>query len=424
MLRQAQALAPKTKLNQTLRSWLPILQSSLDELKETLEPFVAENPFISIEHKNLIQPGKNTKKNFFTEITRSSVSDTIESVSIYKQSLYEKLIEQINPPLFPTTKSQEIAQKIVECINHEGYFEYDVAVFKEIERNDVERVRARFAYLEPVGVGAVDFKESFLFQLSQSEVSDEVYECAKQIILNFENIERLIKLKHYDEALKIIKKFKNPPAIEYMDEPLPITPDIIISTDENGISVSVNDDFYPQVVLDTQGHNESDEFISSRVKEGRDLIDALSMRKATLYKIGLMIVEYQYDYFFGGDIKPMKLRDIAEDLGRSASTISRAIANKFIASPRGTIAMKSFFTAALDEDVSNAMIKEFLVNLIKNENRAKPLGDQQILELIQKEFNITIVRRTITKYRKALNIGSSSERKKAYYISGLSFERL
>ena len=416
MLRQKQTLAPKIKLNQTLRSWLPILQSGLDELKETLEPFIKENPFATIEHKNLEKSEK--KRNFFEQVSKNSVSESIEALSIYKESLYEKLVSQINPPLFPTQKSQDIAYKIIECLDDEGYFSYDDEIFAGFNEGEVERVRARFAYLEPCGVGAKDLKESFLFQLSETEASNEIIECAKKIILNFENIEKLRKLKFYDDALKIIKKFKNPPAIEYLEEASQKVPDIFVLSTSSGISVQINDDYYPEISIDTEGLDEKEAFVSSRIKEASELIDALEMRKATLYKIGLMIVEYQYDYFLGGDIKPMKLKDLADELGRNPSTISRAIANKYLSSPRGTVALKNFFATGFDEETSNAAIKEFLLELIKNEDHKKPLSDLKIQELIQAKFNIQIVRRTITKYRKILNIGSSSQRKKIYQING------
>lgn len=416
MLRQKQTLAPKIKLNQTLRSWLPILQSGLDELKETLEPFIKENPFATIEHKNLEKSEK--KRNFFEQVSRNSVSESIEALSIYKESLYEKLISQINPPLFPTQKSQDIAYKIIECLDDDGYFSYDDEIFAGFNEGEVERVRARFAYLEPCGVGAKDIKESFLFQLSEVEASEEIIECARKIILNFENIEKLRKLKFYDDALKIIKKFKNPPAIEYLEEASQKVPDIFVLSTSSGISVQINDDYYPEILVDTEGLDEKETFVSSRIKEASELIDALEMRKATLYKIGLMIVEYQYDYFLGGDIKPMKLKDLADELGRNPSTISRAIANKYLSCSRGTVALKNFFATGFDEETSNAAIKEFLLELIKNEDRKKPLSDLKIQELIQAKFNIQIVRRTITKYRKILNIGSSSQRKKIYQING------
>ena len=416
MLRQKQTLAPKIKLNQTLRSWLPILQSGLDELKETLEPFIKENPFATIEHKNLEKSEK--KRNFFEQVSKNSVSESIEALSTYKESLYEKLVSQINPPLFPTQKSQDIAYKIIECLDDEGYFSYDDEIFAGLCESEVERVRARFAYLEPCGVGAKDVKESFLFQLSEAEASNEIIECAKKIILNFENIEKLRKLKFYDDALKIIKKFKNPPAIEYLEEASQKVPDIFVLSTSSGISVQINDEYYPEISIDTEGLDEKEAFVSSRIKEASELIDALEMRKATLYKIGLMIVEYQYDYFLGGDIKPMKLKDLADELGRNPSTISRAIANKYLSSSRGTVALKNFFATGFDEETSNAAIKEFLLELIKNEDHKKPLSDLKIQELIQAKFNIQIVRRTITKYRKILNIGSSSQRKKIYQING------
>lgn len=416
MLRQKQTLAPKIKLNQTLRSWLPILQSGLDELKETLEPFIKENPFATIEHKNLEKSEK--KRNFFEQVSKNSVSESIEALSIYKESLYEKLVSQINPPLFPTQKSQDIAYKIIECLDDEGYFSYDDEIFADFNEGEVERVRARFAYLEPCGVGAKDVKESFLFQLGEAEASDEIIECAKKIILNFENIEKLRKLKFYDDALKIIKKFKNPPAVEYLEEASQKVPDIFVLSTSSGISVQINDEYYPEISIDTEGLDEKETFVSSRIKEASELIDALEMRKATLYKIGLMIVEYQYDYFLGGDIKPMKLKDLADELGRNPSTISRAIANKYLSSSRGTVALKNFFATGFDEETSNAAIKEFLLELIKNEDHKKPLSDLKIQELIQAKFNIQIVRRTITKYRKILNIGSSSQRKKIYQING------
>ncbi|QKG29371.1 RNA polymerase factor sigma-54 [Campylobacter sp. RM16187] len=414
MLRQTESLALKGKLSATLRSWLPILSSSIEELKETLEPFVADNPFVTIEHRSQ----NYFKKNYFTEISKNSVSDSIETYTIFKESLYDKLISQIDKPLFPTKKSQDIAKKIVECLNDEGYFNWDDEIFTGFDRDEVERVRSRFAYLEPCGVGAYDYKESFLFQLNEFELDDELYKSAKFIIENFENLDRITKINRYDEAIAIVRKFKNPPAIEYLSDQVAKIPDIFISSGSAGIEIGVNDEFYPEILLDTEGLDTKNEFVSSRIKEAKDLVDALDMRKATLRKIALMIVEYQYDYFFGGDMKPMKLKDIADDLGRNPSTISRAISNKYLQCSRGLVPIKSFFSAAIDEEVSNSTIKDFVTDIVKNENPQKPLSDLKILELIQSKFGVTMVRRTITKYRKALNIGSSSERKRIYMMQG------
>ncbi|WP_096028313.1 RNA polymerase factor sigma-54 [Campylobacter lanienae] len=412
-MKLSQKLTTKAKLNQTLRSWLPILQASSDELKEILEPFLEKNPFAQIEPNP-----KSRSLNFYNDLYKTSISDTIESSIVYKESLYEKLYKQIDDRLFPSKRSKEIANLIIESISDEGYFEWDDKKFANFTKDEVERIRARFAYLEPVGVGAVDYKESFIFQLNDLCDDDEIYKLCVEIIENFENISKFTKRKNYDIAMNIIKKFKNPPAIEYMDNEMLVVPDIFVYDSDNGIEVAINDEFYPHIHIDTEGVDEKSEFVSSKIKEAKDLIDALEMRKSTLHKIGLMIIEYQYDYFFGGDIKPMKLKDIAEDLGRNPSTISRAIQNKYLSSKRGIVPLKNFFAAAAAEEVSNAAIKEFLLNLIKSENRLKPLSDEAILSMIESEFKIKLVRRTITKYRKMLNIASSSERKKLYAIQG------
>lgn len=411
-MKLAQKLTQKVKLNQTLRSWLPILQAPVDELKEALEPFIKDNPFASIEQNKSRFP-----KNFYNELYKSSPNESLESQALHHESLYEKLYSQINAPLFPTTKSCQIANLIIECINNEGYFEWDDKVLKEFSIDEVERIRARFAYLEPTGVGAKDYKESFLFQLEDLCDDEKIYALAKMIICDMENIGSYTKDKNYEAALKIIKKFKNPPAIEYLEDEREIIPDIFVYNINGSIEVKINDEYYPDIIIDADGVDEKCDFVSSRIKEAKDLIDALEMRKSTLYKIGLMIIEYQYDYFFGGDIKPMKLKDIADDLGRNPSTISRAIQNKFISSQRGVVPLKSFFAAAASEEISNAALKEFLKNLIKNENRQKPLSDESILNSIEKEFDIKLVRRTITKYRKMLGIVSSNERKKIYAIN-------
>ena len=119
----------------------------------------------------------------------------------------------------------------------------------------------------------------------------------------------------------------------------------------------------------------------------------------------------------GKEIKPMKLKDLAEEFGHAQSTISRAISNKYLECNRGIFPIKNFFTTAIDGDTSNASIKQFISDLIKQESKTKPLSDLKILELIEERFSIKMVRRTITKYRKQLNIASSSERKRNYAIS-------
>jgi len=417
-LRVSSTQTTKQKFSSTLRGWLPILQSNLDALLETLEPFVQENPLISVTSGCEVPEKKFEKKNFFSETSKTTVSDTIEALTVNKKSLFETLHEQINPPLFPTEKSQKIAYEIIENINAEGYFEVqalsEIAKKLNISVEGVEKIRQRFAYLEPLGIGALDLKENFLFQLQDLTLDNTLYDMVEKLIVNFDEIELFNKEPLFHEALGIIKHFHNPPAIDFMEEGREVIPDIFIYDLEGAIEVRLNDAYYPEIILDVEGLDETNSFVAQKIKDAKDLIDALEMRKATLYKIGLMIVEYQYDFFFGKSIKPMKLKDLADDLGRNPSTISRAIASKYLSCSRGVIPLKQFFATALEEDISNSAIKEYMLELVKNEDKIKPLSDIKILEKIETKFQITMVRRTITKYRQQFNIASSSERKKLY----------
>lgn len=413
-----QKLAPKNKISQTLRSWLPILQANIEDLKENLDKFAEENPFLNV--KESIQTQSNGK-NYYDSFYKSGAnSELIEAKGISQKSVYELLNEQIIPPLFPTTKSQEIANKIIECLSNEGYFEYDEKILENLGIEEVERVRQRFKFLEPIGVGAKDYKEAFLFALENLELDEELYDFCKMLILDFENIQEYTKEELYKQAIGVIKKFSIPPFLDYFEDSKEIVPDLFIYRENNEIKVRINDEYYPEISFETDGLNH--EFLNHYMKEAKNLVDALSMRKATLYKIGLMIVEHQYEFFLGKEIKPMKLKDIADDLERNASTISRAISNKYLSCERGLIALKDFFAFALDEEgeTSNASVKDFILNLIKNENPNKPLSDSKILDLIKAEFKVDLGRRTIAKYRGQLKIASSSDRKKLYELEGKS----
>lgn len=405
----------KGRLNQTLRSWLPLLQISSAELRERINELLDDNPFATCEQK--MPEDFNSYKDY-------------SNARIYEPSLYESLFAQINAPLFKKGKEQDIANAIIECVSDEGYFEYDEKILSPFSLDEIENVRLKFRYLEPVGVGAKDYKQSFLWQLDElceNEISTndenfnlDAYALARQIILDFENLSKYTKSSGYDGAIALIRRLKNPPAMDFMSADNAIAPDLFVSVQDGVINIQISDDFYPQITIDTEGLDEKMDFVATYVRQAKDLIDALEMRKSTLYKIGLMIIEYQYEYFFGGAIRPMRLKDIASDLGRNPSTISRAIANKYLLGPRGTVALKSFFaTEAGADEISNAALREFIKELIKNEDHKKPLSDEAILGKIKERFGVELVRRTITKYRKILNIAGSSERKRLYDVSGV-----
>lgn len=418
-LRQNISVETKHKLSNTLRNWLPILHSSLGDLGDAMAPFVESNPVVEVESGYEEDFEKKIPKKIISGQVSNSRTEQIEALTVQKKSLYEVLDEQIGKPLFPTPISQEIAFFVVENLDENGYYEGDTETFcskNNISIDEFEKIRLRFAHIEPVGVAAKDLAESFLFQLDSSDISDEAYPLCVEIIKDIQAIHNFSDEDNFSEVMRVLGTFKNPPSIEYQEESAHVVPDLMIFfNDENSIEIKLNDAYYPTINIDTNYAVEH-EFITQKIKEAKSLVDALDMRRATLYKVGLMIVEYQYEFFVGGQIMPLTLKTLADEFGHNPSTISRAIANKYIACDRGVFAMKEFFTTAIDEDVSNAAIKEFLVGLVKQETREKPLSDMKLLDLIQEKFKVKMVRRTIAKYRKQLNIAGSSERKKLYHL--------
>ena len=397
------------KLTTKLLSFLPILKASIDELYEEIKEISKENPFLEVKNKRFV-----TVSNL-----KNANTDEIEALTLSKKTLYESLLEQIeNSNLFPTQKSKKIAFEIIEDINNEGFFEGDereIAKKLNADEDKVRKVRERFMYLNPAGVGAKDLKECMLFQLQNIEIPDNIYKLTKKMIENIENINEFINEDGYKEALKVIKQLKITPAIDYIKDE-EIIPEIIILNIDGELEIRINDEHYPEVNIKDPENKSS--FSKEKFKEARNVVGALEMRKATLKKIALMIVELQYEFFQGGVIKPMKIKDLADELEYAPSTISRAIANKYLLCDRGIIPLKNFFSTALDEETSSNQIKEEIKELIKNEDKNKPLSDDKLTELINKKYNLNLVRRTISKYRDQLKIPTSRERKRMYKIGG------
>jgi RNA polymerase sigma-54 factor len=419
MLRVKTNVELKNKLSNTLRNWLPILQSSLSDLGEAMAPFVEGNPLIDVKSGYEESFESRIPKKIQFGYVQNSHSEAIEALTVQKKSLYDILEEQLEGSLFPTPPSQRIARHVIENLDEWGYYEGDRDAFcaqEGISIDQFEKIRLRFIHIEPIGIGSCDVAESFLFQLESASISDEGYALAREMITHMDELGRYRKERAFDEAMKVIGSFKNPPAIDYLEDSQQVVPDLMIYNDpEEGIEVRLNDHYYPSIIIDN-GYGVDHPFVREKLKEAKSLVDALEMRKATLYKVGLMIVEYQYDFFIGGAIKPLTLKTLADEFGHNPSTISRAIANKYIACDRGVYPMKDFFTTAIDEEVSNAAIKDYVAELVRNESHKKPLSDMKLLEMVQEKFKITMVRRTIAKYRKQLNIAGSSERKHLYLL--------
>ena len=397
------------KLSTKLLGFLPILKAGVDELFEEIKEISKENPYIEVRNKRFV-----TVSNL-----KNANADEIEALTLSEETLYESLLKQIEDSnLFPTKRSKDIALEIIEDINNEGFFEGDekeIAKRLGVDEEKVKRVRERFMYLNPAGVGAKDLKECMIFQLQNIDMPEDVYKLASEMIKYLENIDKFVNEPKYKEAMKIIKQLNVVPAMEYIKDE-EIIPEIIVLNIDGQLEIRINDEHYPEInVKDPENKNS---FSKEKFKEARNIVDALEMRKATLKKIALMIVELQYEFFQGGVIKPMKIKDLADELEYAPSTISRAISNKYLLCDRGIIPLKNFFSIALDEDTSSNQIKEEIKNLIKNEDKNKPLSDDKLTEIINQKYNLNLVRRTISKYRDQLKIPTSRERKRIYKVGG------
>lgn len=406
--------AQKQNLNLSLKLWLPMLQTSIQDLESYLTNLSYENPFLEV----------TKSKDFYSNFTSNGISgEFIESLAFYSKSLNDKISEQIeNETLFPTPNSQKVALEILCDIDENGYFDGDVEkiantcnVYKEY----VESIRQRFARLEPSGIGARDLQESFLFQLDSFDrkIDDELYNFTKKIIKDIAHVDKYASHHRFNDAKNIIKYFNNPPAIDYINDNVQVIPDFFIEINED-IEIKINNDYYPDIKVKNPFITKN-ENIKEKLKEAKDLVNLLNLRKSTLYKIVLIIVEKQISFFVGGELRPFSMQEIASELGFAESTISRAVSNKYIECNLGIFPLKFFFTNAVDKDLSSSQIKSYIKSLVDYEDKEIPLTDEAILEFIETKFNLKMVRRTITKYRKILDIPSSKERKKLYKVENL-----
>lgn len=407
----------------SMQTWLPLLQCSLSDLDKHIQVITNENPCLEVSSGFEVSESSSDKSHraymeYQNHVSNAS-SDEIEWMSVSSQSLYEKLDDQICAPLFPTPISQKIARQIIFYINDEGYFEGDVKEIAkqcETDANRVEQVRQRFAYLEPAGIGAVDYKESFLFQLNEYELDDELSILLSALILQFEQIEKFIQHPRIHDAKEVLQHLSNPPAIAYMQTETQILPDMFIELKEDEFTIRINNAFYPDLTVNQI--DKYDNFAKQKFKEARELVKLLDLRKATLYNVALVLIEKQYAFFMGGELKPLRLQDVADELGFNESTISRAINEKYLECERGIFSFKEFFSNAIGH-VATSEIKNFMQRLVESEDKDAPYSDKFLHEKIEERFRIQMVRRSIAKYRQELDIPSFKERKFLYKLASV-----
>lgn len=418
MLKQGQVQKQTARLSMKL--WLPILESSLSELSKSVDEMSQTNPYVQVK-KGLENEYKLRSKDIkkFSGVKSKGLDDAGAASITSEESLYDKLLSQIEPPLFPTDVSQRVAKAIVENLDENGFFDgdiIDIAADCGVDAGYAEKIRERFASLEPCGIGAKDVKEALYFQLCALDVSEEIYSATKSLIYEKDVAVKNLSSAILKDAKKILSRLRTVPAIDYQESSAPIIPDVAVVFEKDKFEVRLNSLYYPDIVIDKELAHEGGEFAKEKVKEAMMTANLVNLRKTTLQNIVNIIIEKQFKFFLGGELVPLKIQDVADILGYNQSTISRAVANKYLSCDRGILPFRHFFSFAVSENVSTNELKSFVRHLIESENKEKPLNDEEMLEMVQKRFDVKMVRRSITKYRLELGIPSSKERKKEYML--------
>jgi len=362
---------------------------------------------------------------------------TLENTLTRKTSLEDHMMWQLRMSEM-SEADQRIGATIIYNLNDDGYLETPVeelAAQLETKPESVERVLKRVQLFDPVGAGARDLRECLMVQLRNLGMEESL---AARVVGNhldllekhrYAEIARALGVSPEDvsHAAKIVSLLEPKPGRDYGGaEPTYVIPDVFIQKMGNDYVVMLNQSavprlrlagYYKRVMNDGQAEASTREYLQERLRSARWLVKSIYQRQQTIYKVANSIVKFQRAFFDHGisHLKPLVLKDVAEDIGMHESTISRATANKYAHTPQGIFELKFFFTsgvkAGTGEDVSAETVKEKIRTMVSGEQNNNPLSDQAIAEMLRRD-NINIARRTVAKYRQALGILPSASRKR------------
>lgn len=336
---------------------------------------------------------------------------------------------------------REIGIAIIGNLDDDGYL---VASIEEIAtmgswpEPEVERVLSLMQKFDPVGVAARDLQECLLLQLrhlglddTPSEViirehlrllrNNQIPELARQLGVTID------ELKHHIEIIRRLDPKPgtrhNPAQSQY------VTPDVYVVKVDDQYVASLNEEGMPQLrispvyrrLLDKNSHNsdETRSYVKDKFRSALWLIKSVDQRQKTIHKVATSIINFQREFLDQGieHLRPLVLRDVANDIGMHESTVSRVVNNKYMHTPQGVFEMKFFFHSGIHssygESVSSVTIKQRIRKIIEAEDSRKPLSDSRIVALLQDE-GLILARRTIAKYREEMKIPTSSQRKVLY----------
>ncbi|NQT84401.1 RNA polymerase factor sigma-54 [bacterium] len=361
----------------------------------------------------------------------------IESSITRSESLEESLTHQMTIAA-KNEEEKNLGLFIIGHIDENGFLTADVDDLSRLSGNspeDIERVLEIIQGFEPNGVGARDLRESLLIQLRNLSKGDSL---AYQVIENhftelakrkFPKIARDLGVSVEDVQAcveEIAKLTRRPGRLVGPENTQYIVPDIVLRSDDGDFEIVVNDDrvphlrisdFYRKMMADGNLAPKVKEYIKDKIHAGRWLIKNIYQRQQTLYNITQEIVSVQKRFLASSGstgMRPLTMHQIAEVVNLHESTVSRAIANKYIETPRGLFPLKYFFTTAIETsdggEVSSRQVKHLVKEFVEKEDSKKPLSDELLVKLVNAR-GMKIARRTIAKYRKELGILPSHLRK-------------
>ncbi len=357
-----------------------------------------------------------------------------------KTSLEDHLIWQLRLSKI-TEKESAIGLYVIQNLNENGYLTLtveEVCSATETTPEDVEAILKRIQFFDPVGVAARDLRECLLIQLENLHLSDTL---AARIVADYlsflesKRYEKLAKdlgvtIDDIADAAHLIASLEPKPSRGFeQDEVRTVLPDVFVEKIDGEYIIYLNDDGVPRLRVSSlyrrmagqegAAEEQARQYLQEKVRAATWLIKSIQQRQQTLFRVTQSIFKFQQEFLDHGvsRLKPMVLRDVAEDIHMHESTVSRATANKYVHTPQGLFELKFFFQSGLrsgsGEDVASESVKEKIRGIIGAEDPRKPYSDQHIAAMLSTD-SIDIARRTVAKYREAMGILPSSKRRQPF----------
>ena len=364
------------------------------------------------------------------------IENTLSTVSSLADHLTWQLSAQTGDEVVQT-----IGTAIVGNLDEDGYLAasiQEIAVMGNWPEADVNRVLSLVHTFDPMGVAARDLQECLLLQLRhlglENTPSEAIVRDHLRLLENHQlpDLARQLDLRvdELKDHIDIIRHLDPKPGMKYNPSPSQyVIPDVYVQKVEDKYVAVLNDDALPQLrinpvyrrLLDpTSQHSaETRSYVKDKFRSALWLIKSVDQRQKTIFKIATSLIAFQREFLDHGieHLRPLVLRDVADDIGMHESTVSRIVNNKYMHTPQGVVEMKYFFhsgiRSAYGESVSSVTIKQRIRKIVESEDAHKPLSDSRIVSLLQAE-GLILARRTIAKYREELRIPTSSRRKVSY----------